>query len=149
MWPIKWEKLNNDTREWTGVENQSGGGSKLIIESLSESDLGEYRCTSKNSIGEAEISLNLNEEGGAISIDDESEFKSFPRFHPSYVSEVRKLHQRRKSGLELRKSRFRTRMRKMRRFKQKKSLPKMITKSVTSTVLFSSSSSSENPISFY
>ena len=145
MWPIKWEKLNNDTREWTGVENQRDG-SRLLIESFSESDLGEYRCSSKNSIGQAEMSLNLNEEGGVISIDDESEFKSFPRFHPSYVSEVRKLHQRRKSGLELRKSRFRTRMRKMRRFKQKKSLPKMITKSVTSTAFFSSS---EKPISFY
>lgn len=144
MWPVKWEKLNNDTRDWVVV---GGSGSKLVIESLSELDLGEYRCSSKNSIGQAEISLSLNEPGGVVSIDDESEFKSFPRFHPSYqVSEMRKLHQRRKSGLELRKSRFRTRMRKMRRFKQKKSLPKMMTKAVVSTTVFSSS---EKPISFY
>lgn len=127
MWPVKWEKLNNDSH-WIQVDSQKQrGGSRLTIESFEEGDAGEYRCGSKNSVGQAEISLSLDRVGGVVSVDDESSFRNFPRFHPSHlVSEARgrRLHPRRKSGLEARKSRFRTRMRKMRRFKQKKSLTK-------------------------
>ena len=130
MWPVKWEKLNNDSH-WTQVDSQKhrGGGSRLTIASFEEGDAGEYRCGSKNSVGQAEISLSLDRVGGVVSVDDESSFRNFPRFHPTHlVSEARgrRLHPRRKSatGLEARKSRFRSRMRKMRRFKQKKSLTK-------------------------
>jgi hypothetical protein len=114
---VKWEKLNDS--KWYPIESQQRG-SILTIDSYREDDFGEYRCSSRNSIGQSEIEMNLS--STLVSIDDESVFKPFSR--AGELAGARKLHQRRKSGLEARKSRFRSRMRKMRRFKQKKSLNK-------------------------
>lgn len=118
MWPVKWEKLND--LQWSPANSKSH---ILTIEAYSENDFGEYKCSSRNSIGQSEITLHLNQNHLSI---DESLFKTFPKSNTDIASHsgggVARMHHRRKSGLELRKNRFRNRLKKIRRFKQKKSL---------------------------
>lgn len=116
MWPVKWEKQTTGDSYVDASES-----SVLDLKSFDQNDYGNYRCSSKNNAGMAEIKLQIN--ANTFTTTD-SVFKSNTRVahkhlahHHTPVNARKNLISSGGGGLEMRKNRF-----KQRKSKLKKSL---------------------------
>ena len=100
MWPVKWKKNGQDEN----LPNYQLKNSVLKFDFLSQSDFGEYTCTSFNLFGVAEIKLLIN--SGNLIMTNQIYKPSIKRKLGQSFRKKTDRRQRLQHGTELRKHRF-------------------------------------------